>query len=240
MVRVAMTAARLISSATALAALLIGVPLALAVGVGWPLPQAVNWDDIRDSLGGSTISDTTLLKTLAVLGWIAWAQVVATAAVEITAVVRGRAAADIPLARPFQPLVRYLVVALLVSVGTGRSMVAGADLRLETVDVSVVEDGSSVRGASLERQLDLHVADFVAYTVKPRDSLWKIAEQQLGDGFRWREVWELNRGVPQGDGRSLQDAELVRPGWVLRLPSEAVNSTTPAAPIKPPPAAETR
>ena len=231
MLRLAMTTARVIASATALAALLIGVPLVLAVGVGWPLPQAVTWDDIRNSLGGSTISDTTLLKTLAVLGWIAWAQVVATAAVEITAVVRGRAAPDVPLARPFQPLVRYLVVALLVSVGTGRSMVAAAEPRLGTVEVSVVDGCPSVPGDSLEPRQDLHVADLVTYTVKPRDSLWKIAEEQLGDGFRWREVWELNRGVPQGDGRALQDADLVRPGWVLRLPSEAAGPAPPAAPV---------
>lgn len=235
MFRLAMTAGRAIASATALVALLIGVPLVLAVGVGWPLPRAVTWNDVRNSLGGSTVSDTTLLKALAVLGWIAWAQVVATVGVEIRALVRGRAAPDVPLARLFQPLVRYLVVALLVSVGTGRSTVAAAEPRLGTVEVSVVEDCKSIPADSVEPRQDLPVVDFVTYTVRPRDSLWKIAEQQLGDGFRWREVWELNLGVTQGDGRALQEPDLVRPGWVLRLPSDATLPTAPASPVEPPP-----
>jgi hypothetical protein len=238
MLRFATATARVIASAMALAALLIGVPLVLAAGVGWPLPRAVSWEDVRNSLGGSTISDATLLKALAVLGWLAWAQAAATAAVEIHAWARGRAAPEIPLARPFQPLVRYLVLALLVSVGTERSTVAAADLRLAgatgAVEVSVTEACPSVPATAAESQREPRPSDFVSYTVKPRDSLWKIAEEQLGDGFRWREVWELNRGVPQGDGRVLHDPDLVRPGWVLRLPSDAVLPAAPVAPVEPP------
>lgn len=238
MLRFATTTTRVIASATALTALLIGVPLVLAAGVGWPLPRAVSWEDIRNSLGGSTISDATLLKALAVLGWLAWAQVFVTVAVEIHAWARGRAAPEIPLARPFQPLVRYLVLALLVSVGTGRSTVAAADLRFAgatgAVELSVTEACPSVPPTAAESQQEPRPPEFVSYTVKPRDSLWKIAEEQLGDGFRWREVWELNRGVPQGDGRVLHDPDLVRPGWVFRLPSDAVLPAAPVAPVQPP------
>ena len=30
------------------------------------------------------------------------------------------------------------------------------------------------------------------YTVSPKDNLWKIAEEQIGDGTRYTEIRELN------------------------------------------------
>lgn len=49
------------------------------------------------------------------------------------------------------------------------------------------------------------------------DSLWKIAERELGDPLRWPEIWEINRGRTFGTGRFL-DPNLIRPGWDLVLP----------------------
>jgi nucleoid-associated protein YgaU len=36
-------------------------------------------------------------------------------------------------------------------------------------------------------------------TVKPGDSLWKLAASRLGDGRRWRELLTLNPGLPHAD-----------------------------------------
>ena len=238
MVRLATAAGKFLASAAALFAVVVGVPQVLALGVGWPLPRVVSWEDIRNSLGGSTISDATVLKTLAVVGWLGWAQIIATTAVETHAWARGRAASDVPLAGPIQPIIRYLVLALLVSVGTGRSTAAAADLGLAGATLAgaqaVVGARPPVPVETAVPEQEPHEPALVAYTVKPRDSLWKIAEEHLGDGFRWREVWELNRGVTQGDGRVLQDPDLVRPGWVLRLPVDAVSAATRAATVPAP------
>ncbi len=54
--------------------------------------------------------------------------------------------------------------------------------------------------------------------VKPGDSLWRIAARHLRSGERWNEIYALNRGKPQSDGRSLTKADLILPGWVLQLP----------------------
>lgn len=33
------------------------------------------------------------------------------------------------------------------------------------------------------------------------DSLWRIAQRTLGDGLRWPEIFDLNKGKPQPNGR---------------------------------------
>ena len=64
----------------------------------------------------------------------------------------------------------------------------------------------------------------VMYRVRPDDSLWRIAESLLGDGFRWTEIWELNGGRDMGGGRLFTNPDLLLPNWVLEIPIE---TTTP-------------
>jgi hypothetical protein len=64
------------------------------------------------------------------------------------------------------------------------------------------------------------------YVVRPpegryHESLWEIAQNHLGDGRRYREIFELNAGRPQPDGTKLTIASLIRPGWILRMPRDA-------------------
>ncbi len=53
------------------------------------------------------------------------------------------------------------------------------------------------------------------------ESLWEIAQKYLGDGRRYREIFELNSGRIQPDGSRLTIASLIRPGWVLNMPRDA-------------------
>jgi hypothetical protein len=57
---------------------------------------------------------------------------------------------------------------------------------------------------------------------RDHDSLWEIAERHLGDGRRYQEIYRLNEGRPQPDGRSLHLARLIQPGWLLVMPEDAV------------------
>ena len=50
------------------------------------------------------------------------------------------------------------------------------------------------------------------YTVQKGDCLWTIAEKQLGDGYRWKEIYELNRD-------SIRDPGLIYPGQEFVLPA---------------------
>ena len=56
-------------------------------------------------------------------------------------------------------------------------------------------------------------------TVQAGDYLRKIAMTHLGDENRWSEIFELNRGLTQADGRALTKPDLIRVGWVLKIPA---------------------
>ncbi|MGI5182447.1 LysM peptidoglycan-binding domain-containing protein [Dactylosporangium sp. CA-152071] len=53
-----------------------------------------------------------------------------------------------------------------------------------------------------------------------RDTLFAIALETLGDGRRYSEILELNRGRIQPDGERMTDV-VIEPGWILLLPADA-------------------
>ncbi|WP_415504957.1 LysM peptidoglycan-binding domain-containing protein, partial [Actinomyces slackii] len=64
------------------------------------------------------------------------------------------------------------------------------------------------------------------YVVQPpdgryHDNLWDIAERNLGEGRSYPEIYDLNVGRLQPDGRSLELARLIQPGWLLVMPESA-------------------
>ena len=78
------------------------------------------------------------------------------------------------------------------------------------------------------------------------DNLWDIAQHELGDHNRWREIYVLNRGHVQANGYALTDPDEIHIGWVLALPAddpapvapalghtEPPTQTAPAAPVAP-------
>ena len=55
--------------------------------------------------------------------------------------------------------------------------------------------------------------------VRAGDTLRKIAMTHLGDENRWPEIFALNEGQVQADGRSLTNPDLIHIGWVLKVPA---------------------
>ena len=81
------------------------------------------------------------------------------------------------------------------------------------------------------------VAHEVAHEVAPRETLWSIAEDRLGDPRRWRQIAELNYGAVQFDGAALSTDHWVLPGWHLMLPGPLfrepvveISTTVPSIP----------
>src|SRR3954452_5237798 len=72
-----------------------------------------------------------------------------------------------------------------------------------------------------------HRGQVIKYTeVRPPqgrnyDCLWDIAERYLGEGRRYKEIYDLNKNKLQPDGRRLTNPDLILPGWQVRLPGDA-------------------
>jgi len=49
------------------------------------------------------------------------------------------------------------------------------------------------------------------YTVKPGDSLSKIAKAHYGSAKEWRKIYEANK-------ERIKNPDLIQPGWVLTIP----------------------
>ena len=74
------------------------------------------------------------------------------------------------------------------------------------------------------------------HVVETGESLWSIAVDELGDGKRWPEIFDLNVGRDFADGRVLSDPSILQPGWELEvpiarldLPSDATAESAPAS-----------
>lgn len=237
-----------------LLALLVGVPYALVELVGWPLPRrlpSLSVETLR-----APVDAATLVNVLALVVWAAWAQFTACVLVEVKAAAAGAGLpARVPLGGLNQLLARQLVAAALLlttsaaGLAPGRAGLgggvpprppaatahAGGQAPAAPAAGTVADtEAEAERAASAEPRRIRKV-----YVVQPpqgrhHESLWEIAERHLGDGRRYPEIFELNRGMEQPDGDRLTLASLIRPGWVLLMPPDAVGVRVvhdqPAAP----------
>ena len=100
--------------------------------------------------------------------------------------------------RPTNPLAFFAGLALLVGILVSVPVSAGAQ---------DTNGGDTAVGESAPRTV----------TVQPGDTLRSIAMAYLGDENRWPEIYDLNKGVVQADGRVLTDPNLIRVGWVFQV-----------------------
>ena len=209
-------------------ALLLGLPVALLATIGWPLPTA--WpgiDTISRHITDGDIPDAFLIKLIACVVWIVWAQIAAATVLEYVAIVQGKVSTRTPL----MPGVRLLAAKL--ATWTTLLLSAFAPIRpAMAVPLQPVPALTAVAAAAPIAQPDLvpeaagsrhgsMVAEARYQTVRG-DTWWDISEGLLGDGMRWNDIRTLNIGSTQPDGTTITEAtETVRPGWALAVPVEA-------------------
>ncbi|MGW3859900.1 BTAD domain-containing putative transcriptional regulator [Streptomyces sp. NPDC005047] len=236
-----------------LLALVVGVPLALAVAIGWPLPGGAPGLDWLQR----EITVQTFLHILTVIVWLAWAQFTACVLVEVKAALSGVGVPGrVPGSGPSQLLARQLVAALLLVGATAASLTPGLSQLGQSLEgnqkpavaaaqqtpglfAQQQEQAASTANALAEQagQAGQNAAradgggsaahgDTKYYRIQPpegrhHDSLWEVADRHLGDGRRYKEIFELNKDRVQPDGSKLSEASLIRPGWIMEMPGDA-------------------
>lgn len=209
------------AATVALLAIVIGIPVALITAVGWPLPH--DWPTTtqvgRALTGKDPVDPSVWVRLLACVLWVAWIRVTATIAVEVAATTAGRVrhARGSALQLGIGRLVA--TAALLLSLTTSPRHAPPLTVRpiVATADVAPPQP-SGVTLTTTDR-----AAPPNQWTVARRETLWGIAERTLGDGSRYREIFDLNRNRTQADGGRLSNPDRLQTGWTLLLPDDATN-----------------
>lgn len=210
-----------------LAALLVGLPwLLLQVGFG-TLPTITSWADLVDVLL-SRDDGTLALAVIKGIGWLTWALLAALIVLEIVARARGVQPRDLPGLRLPQIAARHLVAAaaaLFVALPAPTLSAFADPLPIPTVTASQTVVPSATRAEAPAAE-DVPAAPLPTkqHTVKRGESLWSIADAELGNGRRYTEIAALNTRLLAG-----KSDDFLRPGWVLTLPVDRADPASHAS-----------
>jgi DNA-binding SARP family transcriptional activator len=233
-----------LGAVSALVALLVGPPLLFASLVGWPLPTSIPDTEAIGVALRSGVSDDVIVRALAVLGWVAWLQVAVAILVELAAVARHRPSVRLPVLPGLQGLAGRLVASVMMMTAAVSPSVASAapappapivayiDAPTASAEVLVPAAAPAPEAAMDEMVPSTTAVERAAtVTVERHDSYWAIAERALGNGYRWREIRDLNLGRTMNTGHVIgTGSDLVLAGWELYLPGEAPTASTPGSP----------
>ncbi|RUQ28782.1 LysM peptidoglycan-binding domain-containing protein, partial [Micrococcus sp. HSID17245] len=195
----------------ALTALVVGIPAALVLLAGNPIPSTA---ELQQALTGIDFGGTFLMGTvLPLIAWGFWASFVYSLVVEVISLIRRVETPNLGGAlRPQQALAGALIAAVLaLGGGSPAFALTPQDTASAPAAVAMAQEGQTTQdtpAAAGER----------TYTVQEGDTLWSIARDELGQGSRWGELAEQMRSTPQADGQTLTDPDLIMTGWTVELP----------------------
>lgn len=199
----------------------LGIPALLCRAAGWPLPRRLpSLSAVGNAFsGGWRPDDQFVMSVLAIIAWIVWAQIGMVVIVELRAIRSGQRIQSLPFSAWCRPIaIRLAATLALLTPFAPRAAGAAPVPRPAVVTVTV----PAVAQAEATPAMPMAALDptpvSTTYVVRVGDTLWDLAETHLGDPLRYREIFELNRGRVQHDGRQLEDSEFLRPGWRLDLP----------------------
>jgi nucleoid-associated protein YgaU len=79
--------------------------------------------------------------------------------------------------------------------------------------VEAVNADQLVSPELIEASNEREIPEPTFYTIQEGDTLWKIAQETLGDGNKYEKIVEANLEV-------IQDADKIYPGQTIRIPTE--------------------
>ncbi|MGW7600520.1 LysM peptidoglycan-binding domain-containing protein [Streptomyces antimycoticus] len=207
-----------LASLLVLAAAVAGLPVLLA-----QVTTAL-WDSGHDDLAHLLDRQDTggaFLLALIAIAWIAWAHFAFCVLAEIPAQLRGRPSPGGRRLNISRHAAATLISCILVLLPTSTALATPST----TVAAPTAEPTPGTTTAADHHQAPAPSADRSneqrTYTVRdarPAESLWSIAETELGDGEQWRQIAALNQGRTMTDGTHFDADAFLQPGWTLLLP----------------------
>ncbi len=201
-----------LAAAVVLLAAVVGVP-ALLVAIGAAPTSVPSLGQVRHALLVQDQNMAVVFAVLAAVVWFCWAAFTVSTAREIAAAIRthGRGSArPLPrmewVGRPAAQLVAAVVL-LFVSAPaliSATAPTAAASPVVATAMHATAKGATTpevathpppVREGARSATSSRAQGKTATYTVQRRDTLWSIAETQLGDPLRWPELAHLNPGV---------------------------------------------
>src|SRR5690242_14415943 len=107
-----------------------------------------------------------------------------------------------------------------------KALAVATSATVAAVALTFVMAGPAAAGAQVPRQASPAAAKVKYYIVPPPGhgsvpTLYSIAAATLGNGSLFMEIFDLNKGRLQPNGKRLENPHSVEPGWILLLPPGA-------------------
>jgi hypothetical protein len=213
-------------------AVIVGLPIALGVAFGWPLPTSIPTSDAIASTPLRFVDPTVILNAFVCLAWVSWAVLTGYTVRGVVDSMRGRPGRRQRIA-PLATLAGKITGSVLLLASLTRPVTVAA-LPPSAISIGLDSPTNLDRETTgpQEHPNESTVAEPAptvdpTYVVQRGDTLWDIAEARLGDPFRWPEIRDLNPVL-------LAEPNLICSGWELTLPRDATSASAIPAPTPQP------
>lgn len=210
-------------------AVLVAIPIALWTLGGNPLPTSLPPADQLWHMATTDTDGTLFLGTLKLLGWAGWLSLAVPLLIDV-------AASLLHLPKPHLPGLSWQqgraaamtgAVAAMVTVGAAGAATA-APATTAGPPAAAVATHTPAPTPTSGRPAPREVI------VERGDTLYGIAQDELGNGDRYPELWEASKATTQPDGRHLHSPSRIYPGDRIVIPTithpPAAPAPTPASP----------
>ena len=200
---------------------LAGVPTALVLLAGNPLPRELAWSTVLRALV-TPVDGAVLVRLIAIIGWLAWLVFAMSVISELVAIAsRQRIRISLPGLDAPQRFAAGLLISVITMISLPQAVQANPAPEPEPAVIAApLESTKSMLKPIESPTLPTAAAPHSEHGDKSRhhhvvragDDLWSLAERHYGDGREWRRIAAANPTILTGGPDKLQV------GWRLAIP----------------------
>ncbi len=213
--------ARVTRGLGSLAVLLLGtagVPVALAILGGNPLPDELTWSAMRRAMSTS-VDSMILVSLITIVGWLAWLCFMLSVISELLALFsRQRIRIRLPGLDAPQRFAAGLLISVITMISVPHAVHADPDSGRQIAAVAAapdpptatIEPAETLQPPALAAPRTKRVDHAPHHVVQAGDDLWSLAERYYGEGQDWRKIAAANPSVLTGGPDRLQVGSRLR------------------------------